>query len=145
LAGEWFTDEHRLRLRGELDFDFQELASERAWRSGEASGPGHSFDAELQAGLLSEFAYGSMEVAEGGTADHAAPSDRSGLLGLAVVEAEIADCSAGACELRHFDPIGASDGLPGLADDSLHVEHIDVTMFVEKLDQIVPMHPSVTA
>jgi hypothetical protein len=94
--------------------------------------------------LLSEFSYGSVEVAEGGTADHAPPSDRRSLLGLAVVETEVTDCCSGACELGDFDPVGTSDGLPGLTNDSLEVEHIDGGM-VEELDQVVPVHPSVTA
>jgi hypothetical protein len=95
--------------------------------------------------LLSEFSYGSVEVAEGGTTHHAPPSDRRSLLGLAVVEAEVADRGSGACELSNFNPIGARHGLPGLSDDPLHVEYRDGAMFVQELDQIVPVHPSVTA
>jgi hypothetical protein len=94
--------------------------------------------------LLSEFSYGSVEVAEGGTTHHAPPSSRRGLLGLSVVEAEIADCCSGACELGDFDPIGTSDGLPGLTNDPLEVEHVHLVV-VEELDQVVPVHPSVTA
>jgi hypothetical protein len=61
-----------------------------------------------------------------------------------MVQAEVADCGSGACELGDFDPIGTSDGLPGLADDSLHVEHVH-RRAVEELDQVVAVKPSLTA
>jgi hypothetical protein len=94
--------------------------------------------------LLSEFSYGSVEVAEGGTTDHAPPSSRSSLLGLSVVEAQIADCGSGACELGNFDPICARHGLPSVSDDSLDFEHVHGRA-IKKLDQIVAVKPSLTA
>jgi hypothetical protein len=94
--------------------------------------------------LLSEFSYGSVEVAEGGPSNHAPPSDRGGLLGLSVVQAEVADCCSGACELSDFNSICARHGLPGLSDDSLDFEHVHCRA-VEELDQIVAVKPSLTA
>jgi hypothetical protein len=94
--------------------------------------------------LLSEFGYGAVEVAEGGTTHHAPPSSRRSLLGLSVVETEISDCCSGACELGDFDPVGTSDGLPGLTNDSLDFEHVHCRA-VEELDQVVAVKPSLTA